>query len=96
MNSVFSKFFMKILSFLSAALMIVLSPGGAIRQPLISKRCPAYYGQAAVAKPLDSVKVPQHPFLAQEGTNGMHGNSYNTGTYDYTGPLGISPVVKSR
>ena len=26
----------------------------------------------------------------------MHGNSYNTGTYDYCGPLGVNPVVKSR
>lgn len=96
MSSVFSKIFMKILSVFSAALMLVLSPGGAIRQPLISKRCPSYYGQAAVSKPLESVSVPQHPYLAKEGTNGMHGNSYNTGTYDYSGPLGINPVVRSR
>ena len=58
MSSVFSKVLMKFLSFFSAALMLILSPGGSIRQPLISKCCPSYYGQAAVSKPLDPVKVP--------------------------------------
>ncbi len=87
---------MKILSFFSAFLMLFLSPGGAIRQPAKSKKCPAFYGTAAVSNPLENVSVPQHPYLAKEGTNGMHGNSYNTGTYDYSGPLGINPVVKSR
>ena len=96
MSAFFSGVFMKILSALSAFLMFFLSPGGAIRQPLISRSCPAYYGQAATSKPLEKINVPQHPLLAKEGTNGMHGNSYNTGTYDYSGPLGINPVVRSR
>ncbi|MCH5197709.1 MAG: hypothetical protein J1E34_02275 [Oscillospiraceae bacterium] len=26
----------------------------------------------------------------------MHGNSYNTGAYPYSGPLGIDPVIRSR
>ena len=26
----------------------------------------------------------------------MHGNSYNTDAYTYSGPLGINPVVNSR
>lgn len=87
---------MKILSLVSALLMLVLSPGGAIRQPLISKMCPSYYGSPAVSQPLGEVEVPQHPYLAAEGVNGMHGNSYNTGAYSYSGPLGVNPVVKSR
>lgn len=91
-----SSIFMKILSYFSALIMLILSPSGAIRQPLISKCCPDYYGTQAVASPLEPIQVPQHPYLADEGTNGMHGNSYNTGTYDYSGPLGINPVVKSR
>ena len=88
--------FLKILVWFSTFIMLFTSPGGAIRQPLAAKNCPAYYGAAAEAQPLDSVSVPQHPYLAPEGTNGMHGNSYNTGTYDYVGPLGVDPVVKSR
>lgn len=91
-----SGIFLKILTFLSAFLMLFLSPGGHIRQPSEAKECPAYYGAPAVANPLEAVQVPQHPYLAEEGRNGMHGNSYNTGTYDYMGPLGINPVVNSR
>lgn len=92
MNTVF----IKILSFFSAFLMLFLSPGGHIRTSLIDHFCPAYYGEPAVSQPLGEVEVPQHPYLADEGTNGMHGNSYNTGAYSYSGPLGINPVVKSR
>ncbi len=88
--------FLKVLTFISAFIMLFTSPGGQIRKPLQSKFCPEYYGSPAVSKPLEEVKVPQHPYLALEGTNGMHGNSYNTGTYDYSGPLGINPEVKSR
>ncbi len=88
--------FMKILSAISAFLMLFLSPGGHIGESWISKKCPDFYGAPAYEKPLGEVEVPQHPFLADEGTNGMHGNSYNTDTYSYSGPLGIDPVVKSR
>lgn len=88
--------FLKILTFISAFIMLFTAPGGAIRQPLAARKCPAFYGTQAEAHPLDPVDVPQHPYLAPEGVNGMHGNSYNTGTYDFTGPLGIDPVVKSR
>lgn len=87
---------LKILSFISATLMLFLSPGGSIRKPLVSKFCPDYYGAPAVSQPLGEVEVPQHPYLAPEGVNGMHGNSYNTGSYSFSGPLGINPVVKSR
>lgn len=90
------KVFLKVLTVISAFIMLFTSPGGAIRQPLNAKFCPDYYGTPAVSKPLEEIKVPQHPYLAKEGTNGMHGNSYNTGTYDYSGPLGINPEVKSR
>ena len=92
MNAVF----LKLLSFISAFLMLFLSPGGQIRQQLVSNFCPEYYGAPATAKPLGEVQTPQHPYLAKEGTNGMHGDSYNTGSYSYSGPLGINPVVKSR
>lgn len=91
-----SAILMKVLSFLSAFLMLFLSPGGAIRQPLVSKFCPEYYGAPAISQPLGDVEVPQHPYLATEGVNGMHGNSYNTGAYSYSGPLGVDPVVRSR
>ncbi len=86
----------KIISAISAFLMLFLSPGGQIRESLVSKQCPDFYGEVAVANPLGEVEVPQHPYLADEGTNGMHGNSYNTDAYSYSGPLGKDPIVKSR
>lgn len=90
------RFFLKVLTLISAFIMLFTSPGGAIRQPLAAKKCPAFYGSAWTANPLDEIDVPQHPYLAPEGYNGMHGNSYNTGTYNACGPLGVDPVVKSR
>ena len=72
-----NQIFLKVFTFLTSIVMLFTSPGGSIRQPLKSKSCPDFYGTAAVSKPLSEVKVPQHPYLAKEGTNGMHGNSYN-------------------
>lgn len=95
-SSVFKTVFMKVLSFVSAFLMLFLSPGGAIRQPAAADKCPAFMGEVATAKPMDDIVVPQNPYLAKEGTNGMHGNSYNTGCYNHMGPLGVNPIVKSR
>lgn len=91
-----SKLFLKILTALSAFLMLFLSPGGAIAQPAAANKCPKFMGNVAVADEMDEIVVPQNPYLAQEGRNGMHGNSYNTGCYNNMGPLGVNPVVKSR
>ncbi|MBQ7638324.1 MAG: hypothetical protein IJS90_05455 [Clostridia bacterium] len=88
--------FIKVLTVISAFIMLFTSPGGHIRQPLEANRCPNYYGSPAEINYLGEVEGFKHPYLAKEGTNGMHGNSYNTGAYSYVGPLGIDPVVKSR
>ena len=88
--------FIKILSFFSSFLMLFLSPGGHIGASVYDNFCPDFFGEAATVNELEEIVVPQHPYLAAEGTNGMHGNSYNTGSYNYMGPLGIDPVVKSR
>lgn len=95
-SSVFYNLFIKVLSVISAAIMLITSPGGHIKQPKDAESCPKFYGTVATANPLEEIVVPQHPYLATEGTNGMHGNSYNTGSYNYMGPLGNNPVVKSR
>ena len=88
--------FVKVLSFFSAFLMLFLSPGGHIGTSVHDKSCPEFFGEPAEVNELAPIEVPQHPYLAAEGTNGMHGNSYNTGSYNYMGPLGINPVVTSR
>lgn len=75
---------------------VFTSPGGHIRQPSAAKKCPSFYGEAATANYLGDISGFSHPYLAQEGCNGMHGNSYNTGAYDYDSPLGVNPVVNSK
>lgn len=88
--------FIKILSFFSAFLMLFLSPGGHIGSSVYDNFCPDFFGESATVNELEPIEVPQHPYLAPEGTNGMHGNSYNTGSYNFMGPLGIDPIVNSR
>ncbi len=68
---------------------------GSIKHNPIDATLPQYYGKPATAKPIEEITVPQHPYLATEGRNGMHGNSYNTGSYNYDAPLGINPTVNS-
>lgn len=89
-------FLIKIISFFSSILMLVVSPGGHIRGSVYDSRCPDFYGEPAEAKELGDIEGFEHPYLAEEGRNGMHGNSYNTGAYDYPGPLGVNPVVNSK
>lgn len=49
----------------------------------------------ATSNPLPDNDVPQHPYLAPNGKNGMHGDAYNSGTYSTAGPLGNDPVIQS-
>lgn len=93
---VMSAFITKVIAAISSFIMLFTSPGGAIRQPLAAKRCPDFYGHSAQVNYLGEVENFEHPFLAPEGKNGMHGNSYNTGAYSYCGPLGINPEVRSK
>lgn len=91
--------FIKVLSFFSAFLMLFLSPGGHISSSVLSGFCPEYLDvdENFTPAPLgENVVQFEHPYLAPEGTNGMHGNSYNTGSYDYDGPVGKNCVVNSK
>lgn len=86
----------KIISAISAFIMLFTSPGGSIAGSIYDKSCPDFYGRPAVAKNLGEIEGFDHPYLAAEGRNGMHANSYNTGAYSFMGPLGIDPVIKSK
>ncbi len=57
----------------------------------------AFKGNPATrsATPLPPTTIPAHPFLAPPGRNGIHGDSYSTGTYAWPGPLGVNPEVRS-
>ncbi len=48
----------------------------------------SFRGKPALSVPLEPQSIPQHPFMAPNGRNNMHSNSYLTGTYPFEGPLG--------
>lgn len=55
-----------------------------------------FTGQPATAHPIDTAEVPQHPFMAANGTSNMHGDAYQTDTYHSPGPSGRDLMVRSR
>ncbi len=59
------------------------------------EKFPAFIGSPFVPQPLAPMIIPEHPHLAAQGVNGMHGDSYNTESYPWSGPLGKNPVVDS-
>ncbi len=56
---------------------------------------PEFIGAPAASKPLPGASIPQHPFMAPQGRNNMHGDAYISATYEQAGPLGIIPQVVS-
>jgi hypothetical protein len=55
-----------------------------------------FFGSAATSDPLAAASIPAHPYLAAQGRNGMHADSYATGSYSYSGPLGKNPQVNTK
>ncbi|MFQ5667874.1 MAG: hypothetical protein ACE5I7_15785 [Candidatus Binatia bacterium] len=55
----------------------------------------AYVGRPQAPKPVAGTPPPQHPYMAAHGANNMHGDSYASGTYAASGPLGKNPTVTS-
>jgi len=49
-----------------------------------------------VPRPIVHVEVPRHPFMAANGGNNMHCDSYITDTYEIPGPIGGHPEIISR
>lgn len=95
-----SPILMKILSVLSATIMFFTSPGGHISRTILDKFCPEYLDvkEDYVCEPLEDGSAVQfkHPYLATEGQNGMHSNSYNTGAYDFDAPIGKNTEINSK
>lgn len=56
---------------------------------------PAYEGEPANPRPLNSFPVPQHPFMAPNGTSNIHNDAYQTDAYTVPGPLGRNVRVRS-
>jgi hypothetical protein len=55
-----------------------------------------YEGAPATAQPVAAPVPAQNPFMATNGRNGMHGDSWGSGTHPYSGPLGRDPQVTSE
>lgn len=90
-------FWVKCLTTLSGRILPLIAPDGQIPLPKRAKKIPRFFGSTAVPKDLgDKNRTFSHPFLAPEGVNGMHGDSYNTEAYPFPSVLGKSPVVRSK
>ena len=47
-----------------------------------------------IPHPLPRMPMPDHPFLMDEtASGGVHGDTYNSSTTPYAGPLGIAPIA---
>lgn len=57
---------------------------------------PVAIGDSVAAKPLPTIKQPQHPFLAESQRSSMHGGSYNRDLNSYPGPLGNNTRTAHR
>ncbi len=55
----------------------------------------AFIGKPASPKPL-RMSIDEHPFMAPQGVNSMHADSYSSDAHPGTAPLGINPTVVSR
>jgi hypothetical protein len=47
------------------------------------------------SNPLEHIPIPQHPFMAPNGSSTMHNDAYMTDAYAQPGPLGYDPQVAS-
>jgi len=56
---------------------------------------PAFVGAPFTANPIASFDVPQHPFMARNGTSNIHNDAYMTDAYAQAGPLGRNVAVSS-
>ena len=63
--------------------------GDAVRQAAVG-----YFGQPAQAQPLPAQILPAHPYLAAQGNNGMHSDSYGSKVLNSPAPLGMQPQVR--
>jgi hypothetical protein len=97
--------FIKVLAALIILLIVgwvifIAYPSGiipAIRIPQQADASPVlpFIGQEATPKPIDAPDIPINPYMSPGSWSAMHNNTYMSDTYQVSGPLGHSPVVKS-
>ncbi|WP_405495404.1 hypothetical protein [Nocardia sp. NBC_00511] len=74
----------------------VAGTAAAVPIPAVPATPPGFLGNPAVAQPITDVPpVPQHPYLASNGSSGIHDDGWMSNTNTRPGPLGHSPQVVS-
>jgi hypothetical protein len=56
---------------------------------------PQFSGRPASSQALPPVDGPQHPFMAPNGRNNMHNDSYISGSHEPAGPYGVDLQITS-
>ena len=54
-----------------------------------------FIGAAATARPVTAKAIPDNPFLLPGSWGCIHDDTYQSDTYDVSGPLGVSPATTS-
>lgn len=60
-----------------------------------AQNVPEFQGNVAVARPLDPLPMPPHPYQDNRGYAGAHADSYNSGVIPAAGPLGRDLTVRA-
>ncbi|MEV7558328.1 hypothetical protein [Streptomyces sp. NPDC089795] len=57
---------------------------------------PPFTGHAVAPRPVTVPAVPRHPFMAANGAGNLHGDAYQSDTYEGPGPTGRELAVRGR
>ena len=79
----------------AAAVPAVAAPPPPIPPLPTDRLSESFTGTPAVKQPIPHEQVPQHPFMAANGTSSMHDDAYASDAYDVSGPLGRDLQVRS-
>ncbi|MFB7259501.1 hypothetical protein [Streptomyces nojiriensis] len=99
--------FLRVLAVLVAAAVLppltAAAPAAAVTLPALSipgdprgAGLTRFTGQAVAPRPVAVPPVPQHPFMAANGSSNVHGDAYQSDTYEGPGPTGRELAVRSR
>ncbi|MFD8895264.1 hypothetical protein [Streptomyces sp. NPDC059566] len=79
------------------------APAGAVTLPALSipsdprgAGLAPFTGHPVAPRPVTVPAVPQHPFMAANGSSNVHGDAYQSDTYEGPGPTGRDLAVRSR
>ncbi len=71
----------------ASAIEVPPDPRGSLLNP--------YVGHPFTARSLPALTLPQHPYMARNGSNNIHNDAYQSDAYNGRGPVGRDPEVTS-